>query len=190
MRSSADTTMSCLAHEPEPPETLEILSGFAHARVSSPKALPSLDDALLGALLSWLSLPDLGRAAMVCAQWASVVRSDGLLWRACFAREFGGSAKPMEARAACQRCRSAVNGIALRPVLGPERTHETRLTRRAGAAAGALGPYIVIQGGATTGYQFSNSIDIWDPRENVSPRLEPWSFRRRSIDQRSRCCGR
>ena len=122
-------------------------------------------DGVLCAILSWLSLRDAGAAAKVGTNWAAVVRSDGLLWRAIFMREFSGVVDPADARAACKRCTLAVARVAMREV---QTGSEARFKPRAGAAAGVLGSYVVLNGGATTGFEFTRSFDAWDPLSGMA----------------------
>jgi len=117
-------------------------------------------DGVLSAILSWLSPRDVGAAANVGTSWAAVARSDGLLWRAIFLREFAGVVDPADARAACKRCTLAAARVAMHEV---QTGSEARFKPRAGAAAGVLGSHVVLNGGATTGGEIIRSFDAWDP---------------------------
>jgi len=118
-------------------------------------------DGILCAILSWTSLRDAGAAAMVATNWAAAVRSDGLLWRALFLREFGGFIEPAHAKAACKRCTLAIARVGMPEVATGSAASGVK--PRAGAAAGVLGSYVAINGGATTGYNFARTFDVWDP---------------------------
>ena len=124
-------------------------------------------DGVLCAILSWLSLREAGAAARVAVNWAAVVRADGLLWRAIFLREFGGVVEPADAKAACKRCTRAIARVAMPEVqtgLAPNDVSPgVDVKPRAGAAVGVLGPYVAINGGATTNYNFARTFDMWNP---------------------------
>ena len=123
------------------------------------EGLVALSDEAVGAILSHATPPEVAVCATICSQWARVVRSDGLLWACMFRQRFGGHIEPSEAQRACKRCASACAAINLRPSRG----QGAQLTRRAGAAAGCLGRYVIISGGATRDFQMTGDVDVWDP---------------------------
>ncbi len=124
--------------------------------------LPSLTDEDVATILTQLPLSHLPACAATCTQWAAVVRSDGLLWSAGFGQRFGGRVAPAEAYDACRRCITAVNALQLLPIKSSHSPDGESLCPRAGAAAGPLGPYVVLSGGATTEFSFTGHVDLWD----------------------------
>lgn len=115
----------------------------------------------LRANLLGVPVRQLPACAAVSSRWAVAIREDGLLWSALFAQCFGGLVDPAEARGACRRCLSVLRYLGLRR-LAMQQPKE--LSPRAGSAAGMLGPYVVITGGATTNYAYTSHLDAWDPR--------------------------
>ena len=128
--------------------------------------LPALTDEDVAAVLTQLPLSQLPACAATCLQWARCVRDDGLLWRAVFANHFGGVVAPADARQACRRCLSTVHKLRLQPCSRSIHVDSptSNLSPRAGEAVGPLGPYVVLSGGATTGFEVTRSLDLWDPR--------------------------
>ena len=121
-------------------------------------SLPTLNDESLSMVFSLMPMSQLPACAATCSHWASIVRGDGLLWSTAFSHCFGGSIEPSEARRGCQRCMTAISQLEIRTV-----EMRASLTPRAGSAAGSLGPYVVITGGVTTGFEFTSHLDIWCP---------------------------
>ena len=132
-----------------------VADGLAQLATVVAPPLPELTDEAVTAILMQLPLSQLPACAAACSQWARCVRSDGLLWSAGFASRFGGSVSPADARQACRRCLSALSTLKLQPVVGAESGSSGRvgLRPRAGAAVGSLGPYVVLSGGATSGFE-------------------------------------
>lgn len=129
-----------------------VADGLAQLAAAPP--LPELTDEAVTAILMQLPLSELPACAAACSQWARCVRCDGLLWSAAFASRFGGTVSPADARQACRRCLSALSTLKLQPVVGSESgSGRVGLRPRAGAAVGSLGPYVVLSGGATTGFE-------------------------------------
>lgn len=137
--------MASDANVPETPITLEI---------------PTLSDECVSLIFSLMPIDNLPACAATCKQWAIVLREDGLLWSRIFKQCFSGSVEPSTARHACRRCMSTIRALTLTTETCPG-LRKTRFSRRAGAAAGALGPHIVISGGATTHFEFSRHVDVW-----------------------------
>ena len=117
--------------------------------------LPALTDEDVRAILTQLPLSRLPACAATCSQWARCVRSDGLLWSAGFASRFGGTVVPADARQACRRCLSTLSTLKLQPcsIRAESGSGRVSLRPRAGAAVGSLGPYVVLSGGATSGFE-------------------------------------
>ena len=131
-----------------------VADGLAQLATAVAPPLPELTDEAVTAILMQLPLSQLPSCAAACSQWARCVRSDGLLWSAGFASRFGGTVSPADARQACRRCFSALSTLKLQPVVGAESGRgRVGLRPRAGAAVGSLGPYVVLSGGATTGFE-------------------------------------
>lgn len=117
---------------------------------------PTLDNEGVSHVFSFLKVDQLGACAATCSQWAAVVRDDGLLWRSLFTRDFEGHVTATEARRAYQRCIVTMRTLDLRQL--PD---DPGLSPRAGSAAGMIGRHALIVGGATTGFQFTNTADVW-----------------------------
>ena len=131
-----------------------VADGLAQLATAVAHPLPELTDEAVIAILMQLPLSELPSCAAACSHWARCVRSDGLLWSAGFASRFDGTVSPADARQACRRCFSALSTLKLQPVVGAESGRgRVGLRPRAGAAVGSLGPYVVLSGGATTGFE-------------------------------------
>ena len=134
----------------------DVADGLAQLDTAAAPPLPALTDEDVTAILTQLpSLSQLPACAAVCRQWARCVRSDGLLWERGFANRFGGTVAPVDARQACRRCLSTLSTLKLQPCsVGAESgSGRIGLRPRAGAAVGSLGPYVVLSGGATSGFE-------------------------------------
>ena len=133
----------------------DVADGLAQLGTTAAPPLPALTDEDVTAILTQLPLSQLPACAAACRQWARCVRSDGLLWSAGFASRFGGTVAPVDARQACRRCLSTLSTLKLQPCsVGAESgSGRVGLRPRAGAAVGSLGPYVVLSGGATSGFE-------------------------------------
>jgi len=126
--------------------------------------LPTLSDEDISMILSKVPIGNLPACAATCKHWSIVLHGDGMLWSEVFTKRFGGSVDPTEARHACCRSMSTIRSIGMRQPQEP-----ARFSKRAGSAAGTLGGYVIISGGASNGFQFANHIDVWEPATDRTP---------------------
>ena len=159
------------------------VKGAEALEVATKAELPMLSDEDICLILSLMPIDNLPACAAICKHWAAVLRGDGLLWSNIFTHRFGGTVEPTAARHACNRCMSTIRALAMttESCRGMRKTahHLRPLSRRAGAAAGQLGPLIVISGGATDHFHLTSHVDVClfasdrNGRELVAPAVHP-----------------
>jgi hypothetical protein len=159
------------------------VKGAEALEVATKAELPMLSDEDICLILSLMPIDNLPACAAICKHWAAVLRGDGLLWSNIFTHRFGGTVEPTAARHACNRCMSTIRALAMttESCRGMRKTahHLRPLSRRAGAAAGQLGPLIVISGGATDHFNLTSHVDVCffasdrNGRELVAPAVHP-----------------
>ena len=169
-------------HSDEDPSEEVLASALCDASLSEPSSTPlspvaALDHEGMSCVFAFLQPAELATCAATCSQWATHIRHDGLVWRNLFARDFKGRVEAPEARRTYRRAHMAMRALLLRPLTC--KAGDKALTPRASCAAGMIGSHVVMMGGATRGFYFTSSLDVWCPATErvlasaVEPDIDP-----------------